>query len=115
PPIPAALVEAVALLVEGARGEPVAERAHALRKFWELEGGVAINSVVAELLDVTHADDPGSVIAIYQDAVGVLGRIWHEWFSARIRLAAITIGAIADALPRLSAADRTTYAAEAER
>jgi DNA-binding CsgD family transcriptional regulator/tetratricopeptide (TPR) repeat protein len=115
PPIPSALVESIALLVESARGEPVAERARALRKFWELEGGVAINSVVAELLDAAHADDPGAVIAVYQDAVAVLGRIWHEWFSARIRLAAITIGAIADALPRLSAADRATYIAEVER
>ena len=45
----------------------------------------------------------------------MLGRIWHEWFSARIRLAAITIGAIADALPRLSAAERATYVEEVER
>ena len=106
PPIPAALLEAVGLLVESGRGEPVAERARALRRFWELEGGVAINSVVAELVDAARDDDPRRVVAVYQDAVDVLGRIWHEWFSARIRLAAITIGAIADALPRMSAADR---------
>ena len=85
----------------------MAERARALRRFWELEGGVVINSVVAELVDAARDDDPSRVIAVYQDAVAVLGRIWHEWFSARIRLAAITIGAIADALPRLSAAERT--------
>ena len=115
PPIPSALVESISLLVESARGEPVAERARALRKFWELEGGVAINSVVAELVDASQADDPGAVVAVYQDAVSVLSRIWHAWFSARIRLAAITIGAIADALPRLSAAERTTYVAEVER
>ena len=36
------------------------------------------------------------VIAVYEDAVAVLSRIWHEWFSARIRLAAITIGAVAE-------------------
>ena len=55
------------------------------------------------------------MVAVYQDAVAVLGRIWHEWFSARIRLAAITIGAIADALPRLSAADRPAYVGEVDR
>jgi DNA-binding CsgD family transcriptional regulator/tetratricopeptide (TPR) repeat protein len=115
PPIPAALVEGVALLVESGRGEPVAERARALRRFWELEGGVVINSVVAELADAAQQDDPAKVVAVYQDAVAVLSRIWHEWFSARIRLAAIAIGGIADALPRLSAAERATYAAEAER
>jgi DNA-binding CsgD family transcriptional regulator/tetratricopeptide (TPR) repeat protein len=115
PPIPAALVEAVALLVEAGRGEPVGDRARALRRFWELEGGVVINSVVAELVDASHDDDPGRVVAVYQDAVGVLGLIWHEWFSARIRLAAIAIGAVADAMPRLSAADRVAYVAEVER
>ncbi len=115
PPIPSALLDAVGLLVESGRGEPVAERARALRQFWELEGGVVINSVVAELLDAARDDDPGRVIAVYQDAVDVLGRIWNEWFSARIRLAAITIGAIADALPRISAADRPAYIGEVER
>jgi DNA-binding CsgD family transcriptional regulator len=101
--------------VESARGEPVADRARALRRFWELEGGVVINSVVAELVDAAHSDDPGAVIRVYQDAVDVLSRIWHPWFSARIRLAAITIGAVADALPRLSAAERATYTVEVER
>ena len=30
-----------------------------------------------------RSDDPTKVIAVYQDAVAVLSRIWHEWFSAR--------------------------------
>ena len=115
PPIPAALVEGIALLVESGRGEPVGERARALRRFWELEGGVAINSAVAELVDASGDDDPAKVIAVYQDVVAVLGRIWHEWFSARIRLAAVTIGAIADALPRVPAGEWPAYAAEVER
>jgi DNA-binding CsgD family transcriptional regulator len=55
------------------------------------------------------------VVGVYQDAVSVLGRIWHEWFSARIRLAAIAIGALADALPRLPAAEHATYLAEVDR
>jgi DNA-binding CsgD family transcriptional regulator len=115
PPIPSALVEGVALLVEAGRGEPVAERARALRRFWELEGGVVINSVVAEMADAGRDDDPKKVIGVYQDAVAVLSRIWHEWFSARIRLAAIAIGAVADSLPRLSSAERTELLAEVER
>src|SRR3954453_429047 len=115
PPIPAALVEATALLVESARGEPVAERARALRRFWELEGGVAINSVVAEMVDAANGDDPTKVIAVYQDAVAVLSRIWHEWFSARIRLAAIAIGSVADALPRIPAAEHAAFLVEVDR
>ncbi|HET6939419.1 MAG TPA: AAA family ATPase, partial [Nocardioides sp.] len=115
PPIPAALLESVRLLVESGRGEPVAERARALRRFWELDGGVVIHSVVAEMTDAAQGDDPRSVLAVYDDAVAVLGRIWHKWFSARIRLAAVTAGAIADALPRLSAAERESLAGEVER
>jgi DNA-binding CsgD family transcriptional regulator/tetratricopeptide (TPR) repeat protein len=115
PPIPAALVEGVALLVEAGRGEPVAERARTLRRFWELEGGVAINSSVAEMLEAAQDDEPLRVIAVYEDAVAVLSRIWHKWFSARIRLAAVAIGAVADALPRLSGAERTQLMAEIER
>ncbi|MBJ7357074.1 helix-turn-helix transcriptional regulator [Nocardioides sp.] len=115
PPIAAALLESVRLLVLAGRGEPVAERARALRRFWESEGGVAIHSVVAELSEASRADDPHAVVAVYRDVVGVLGRIWHEWFSARIRLAATTAGAIADRMPRLSAAERATYLEEVER
>ena len=114
PAIAAALLESVRLLVLGGRGEPVAERARALRRYWEKEGSVAILSVVAELGEAATADDPHAVLDVYRDVVGVLGRIWHEWFSARIRLAAITAGALADRMPRLSAAERATYLDEVE-
>jgi DNA-binding CsgD family transcriptional regulator/tetratricopeptide (TPR) repeat protein len=115
PPIAAALLESVRLLVLAGRGEPVAPRARALRRFWESEGGVAIHSIVAELAEAARADDPRAVLDVYRDVVAVLGRIWHEWFSARIRLAAITAGAVADRMPHLSAAERATYLAEVER
>ena len=114
PPVPAAMVEAIAVLVGAGRGEPVGERARALRRIWELEGVVAINSAVAELTEAASGG-PAEVIAVYQDVVAVLGRIWHEWFSARIRLAAIAIGAVADALPRIPAGERAAYLAEVER
>ena len=46
----------------------------------------------------------------------MLGRIWHEWFSARIRLAAITIGAVADAHAAAQRAPSGPYLlAEVER
>ncbi|GAB3247332.1 helix-turn-helix transcriptional regulator [Nocardioides dilutus] len=115
PPIAAALLESVRILVLVARGEPVADRARRLRRFWEQEGGVAIHSASAELTEAGRADDPHAVVAVYRDVVGVLGRIWHEWFSARIRLAATTAGAIADRMPRLSAVERATYLEEVER
>ncbi len=114
PPISGALLESVRLLVLTARGEPVADRARALRKFWESEGSVAIHSIVAELTDAARAEDPHAVLEVYRDVVEVLGKIWRTWFSARIRLAATTAGALAYRMPRLSAAERTNFLAEVE-
>ena len=115
PPIAAALLESVRLLVRSARGEPVGDRARALRRYWESEGSVAIHSAAAELAEAGRADDPHAVVDVYRDVVAVLGRIWHEWFSARIRLAAITAAAIADRMPKLSAAERAAYLEDVER
>ncbi|QIG45467.1 AAA family ATPase [Nocardioides anomalus] len=115
PPIPTAMLESVALLVEVGRGAPVGDRARALRRIWELEGSVAIHSAVAELADAARADDPAAVLAVYRDVVELLGRIWHPWFSARIRLAALAAGAVADALPRVPTAERAAYVGEVAR
>jgi len=115
PTTAAALLESVRLLVDTARGEQVGARARALRRFWEDEGGVAIHSAHAELVEAARSDDPHAVLDVYRDVVALLGKIWHEWFSARIRLAATTAGAIADRMPRLSAAERASYLEEVER
>ncbi len=115
PHIAAAMLESVRLLVLGARGEEVAEPARALRRYWEKEGSVAIHSVVAELGEAATAGDPSAVLGVYRDVVALLARIWHEWFSARIRLAALTAGAVADQMPKLSTAERAAYLEEVER
>ncbi len=115
PPLPSALLQSVRLMVLAGRGEAVAAQARGLRKYWEQEGGVAIHSAHAELTDAARSEDPHAVVDVYRDVVALLGRIWHEWFSARIRLAATTAGAIADRMPRLSAAERAAYLEEVER
>ena len=98
-----------------AAARPVGDRARALRRYWESEGSVAIHSAAAELAEAARADDPHAVVDVYRDVVDVLGRIWHEWFSARIRLAATTAAAIADRMPKLSAAERAAYLEDVER
>ncbi len=115
PSIPRALLDGVRLLAATGRGEDVAAEAHALRRFWRKEGAIAIHSSAVEMLQAGLRDDAAAALAVYDDVVGVLGQIWHEWFSARIRLAAVAVGAVADAMPRVPAAERASYLARVER
>jgi DNA-binding CsgD family transcriptional regulator len=79
------------------------------------DGGVAINAASIEMDAAGLRGDAAAAVEVYDEVVAVLSRIWHEWFSARIRLAAIAIGSVADALPRIPAAERATYLAEVDR
>jgi len=115
PPIPRAIIEPLRLQVLQARGEDVCTEARALRKFWAREGGVAINASAVEIDAAGARRDAAGAVEVYDEVVGVLSRIWHEWFSARIRLGALTIGAVAQAMPHLSAAERASYVARVDR
>ncbi|WP_160877455.1 AAA family ATPase [Nocardioides flavescens] len=114
-PPPAALLAAVGVLVRLGRGESVGEEARALREHWEHDGAIAIHSAVAELADAASTGGPAAVLAVHDDVVGVLSRLWTEWFSARTRLAAVTAGAIADALPAVPAAERAHWVSVVDR
>ncbi|MCW2793969.1 MAG: regulatory protein LuxR, partial [Nocardioides sp.] len=115
PPIPKALLESVRLTVEFARGSDVSSELAALRRFWSREGGVAIHAAAVAIRQAARRGEPAAVLAAYDDAVAVLTRLWHEWFSARIRLAAIAIESLVACLPGMSAAERSTYLEHAER
>lgn len=115
PPVPRAMLRTVRLLVLQGRGEEVGAQVRELRRFWEREGGVAIHAAELELVCAGRAGDPRAVLAAYADAVEVLGRIWHPWFTARIRLAATALRELAPALPRLATADRAVWVGEVER
>ncbi len=110
PPIPRAILAALRMTVEQARGAAVGAEARKLRRFWSREGAVAIHSASIEMVHAGRAGDPAGAVQVYDDVVGVLGRTWHEWFSARIRMAAVAVGAVARAMPSLSAAERAAYA-----
>lgn len=115
PPIPRAMLQSVRLNVEQGRGADVGPAARKLRKYWEREGAVAIHSTSIELVQAGRNGDPAAVVQVYDDAVGVLGRIWHEWFSARIRLAAVAIGALAQSMPQLPAGERGRVMEQVDR
>jgi len=115
PPIPRALLEPLRLQIRLARGDDIAAEARALRMFWAREGGVAINASAVEIDAAGHRGDAAGAIAVYDEVVAVLTRIWQEWFSARIRLGALTVAAVVRAVPHLSAAERTALAERVER
>lgn len=106
PSIPAAMVLPVRLLVLLERGEDVTAAARALRASWEREGVVAIHAAEVQLRAAALAGDHDDVLAVHDDAVGVLSRLWHPGFGARVRLAAVALGGVARLVERMPAAQR---------
>jgi DNA-binding CsgD family transcriptional regulator len=115
PPIPRALLLVPRLQVEQARGADVSAELTPLRRLWPREGSIAIHAAELEMVAAGRRDDPAGVLSVYADAVEVLTRIWHPWFSARIRLAAVAVAAVAASLPRMSAGERADHAATVDR
>lgn len=115
PPIPRALLAPLRLQIALARGEDIEKEARALRMFWARDGGVAIHASAVEMVAAGARGDAAAAVATYDEVVAVLSRIWHEWFSARIRLGAIAVGAVARSVPNLSAAERAAYAEKVDR
>ncbi|MDF1602276.1 helix-turn-helix transcriptional regulator [Nocardioides sp. YIM 152315] len=115
PPIPRANLDALRLNVLQARGEDVGAEGRKLRRFWSREGGIAIHSAALEMVHAGRTGDAQGAVQVYDDVVAVLSRTWHEWFSARIRFAAVAIGAVNQALPPLSAAERAAMLPGVER
>jgi len=115
PPIPRALLDALRMAVEVGRGGDVRGRARELRRFWAREGAVALHSVELEVIQAGREGDALGALEVYDAAVSVLARTWHPWFSARIRFGALALGAVAESMPRLSAAERAALIPEAER
>ena len=115
PPIARAMLTSLRLHIQQVRGDDVETRVAGLRPFWPREGAVAIVAAPVEMVATARAGDAAGVLGVYHDVVAVLGRIWHEWFSARVRLAAVAAGAVADLMPRLSTAERETFAGHVDR
>ncbi|MBM9458539.1 AAA family ATPase [Nocardioides sp. zg-536] len=111
PPIPRALLMPVRLAVLSARGHDVSARLAELRPLWDDERGVAVHAagVGLELLEGVAA------LALYDDVVTVVARLWEERFGARLRLAAQTLAALSRAMPAASAAERRQLLTHVDR
>ena len=115
PPVSRALLDAVRHGVDVGRGRDVSSELFELRRYWHKEGSIAISSAGLEMVLAGRRNDPAAVLAVYEVVVQEMSQIWHPWFSARIRLAATALGALAGTVPSMAAADRQTYVEAAER
>jgi DNA-binding CsgD family transcriptional regulator len=115
PPLARSLLETLRATVALARGEDVGGLLTDLRRHWHKEGLVPIHASPMEMELAGRRGDAAAVLSSYDDAVETMTRIWHPWFSARIRLAAVAIGELARVMPQLPASDRPTYLEHAER
>lgn len=117
PKVAAAMLCSVQLLIDVERATSaggvadVAGRARALRPIWTEEGAVAISSAAVEIHAAARLGDVDAVLEAYDAVVEVVGSMWSPWFSARLRLAATTLRALADLAPRLPAARRESLLA----
>ncbi len=83
------------------------------RRLWEREGGIAIHAAASCRSIAGRAPRVTPRRPCWwrtRTRSAYSSRIWHEWFSARIRLAAVTIAALAPLMPtderRRAGADR---------
>ena len=109
PPPPAeAALRVVTLLVAAGRGERDVEDATApLEPWWQRDGMLAVISGGA-LIDL--AGDAGDLAAAqeaHDTTVSTACRLWHtQYFLARLRLHALLLGQLANAVPRLASNER---------
>ncbi|MBK8075759.1 MAG: AAA family ATPase [Kineosporiaceae bacterium] len=105
PPIAGALLDALAVQIAVARGEPEGVgRLPAMRRFWQVEGLLAVTSAGVEIEAAGLAGELSRAVEAYRHVVAVMSRVWHPLFQARLRLATTALSVIADGAQHLPTA-----------
>jgi len=115
PPVPKGSLDALRLNILAMRGTDVSAELRPMRRLWPAEGLIALYTASAEIEVAAQRRDPATALATYAEVVAMLTKIWHEWFSARVAMAARVVGAIAGAMSDRSAEERIALLHEAER
>jgi DNA-binding CsgD family transcriptional regulator len=82
---------------------------------WRLDGALAVHAAAQEIHLAIRAGDAAAALASYEHVVDVIGDLWHPWFDGRVRMAALTLEAIAAAIPQTASGDRAALLETAER
>ena len=116
PMVPADTLTAERALILAGRADPRAtELAESTSGSWGLEGLTALYAHSALLAVAEHRSDATAAVAAYDRAIETLTHLWPPEFGARLRLATTTLGILATAATRLSAAERAALAPVAAR
>ncbi|MFZ0157981.1 MAG: AAA family ATPase, partial [Kineosporiaceae bacterium] len=115
PPVPTALLDMLRAQIDVARGVDVAGRVAATRDLWVVDGMVAVHAAGLEIEGAGSNGSPVEALAAYDGAVALLQRMWQPGFEATVRLAATTLGVLADAADDRSVPDRAALLAPGDR
>lgn len=116
PRVPEDMLTAERAFILATRGDPsAADLAESTSGSWQVEGMAALYACSALLAVHEQRVEPQGALAVYERAVTQLTHIWPPWFGARLRLATTTLGVLATAAVRMSAAERAALAPMAER
>lgn len=108
PPEPArSLLLGARMYVAAARGEYAAVSGYEVsRPWWESEGLVPLLAGSAAVDLHGHADDLGAAIAVHDEVVEVLTRVWYPLFQGQLRLDALLLGQLGSHIQRVPSAER---------
>ncbi len=108
PEIAAGLFAAIALELAAGRGETAAlAELPRVRKAWPLDGLIVITSASGAIDLHGQRGEIAAALAIHEEAVEAVGELWQRpAFHARVRLAAVLLGVLADAAAAAAATER---------
>ena len=111
-----ALLRTLVLMVSAPRGAPgVEEAVETLREHRTVEPLIAIHGAGALLEVAEQRRDTDVALACYADAVAHLSAVWRDFFQARLRLAALTLGVLGTAAAGQAGAERAAARARADQ
>jgi DNA-binding NarL/FixJ family response regulator len=115
-PIPEAILAAGLLTVQAARGQ--VDRlavVPTLRRLWDKDGIIPVTAGPATIELHALAGNRAAALAEHDDVVATIAKLWREFFHGRVRLAAVTIGALTHAIADESAEERARIAEDVAR
>ncbi|MFL6156004.1 MAG: AAA family ATPase [Marmoricola sp.] len=116
PAVPESLLAAIVVTVKAVRGDRSAVQVlPQLRAHWQKDPLIAITVGPAAIEFYAQDNDPDAIISEHDAVVEAVTGLWREFFHARVRLGAVTLGALACCVPAATTADRERIAVAAAR